>query len=96
MEHPEVESLAARTPTTPAGETASSPPSIGHAASGRQLAAWDDLPPGVRLRVEHHGKWVAWSPDGETVVVAGDSLKAVLDAPEREGTPGTFLEWLGD
>ncbi len=107
MEHPEAESAVSgegradlvspeNGVEVPAAEPSLGSSPIRYGPSGRRLYTLEELPPKVRLRVEYEGKWVAWSPDGESIVASAESLKDLINAPERAAIPGTYLEWLGD
>ncbi len=107
MEHPEAESaVSEEVRADPVSaekrmEISAADPSLGsspirYGPSGRRLYTLEELPPRIRLRVEYEGKWVAWSSDGQSIVASAESLKDLINAPERAAVPGTYLEWLGD
>jgi hypothetical protein len=39
----------------------------------------------LELSREHQGQWVAWAPDGITILAAGESLRDVDDEVQRSG-----------
>src|SRR5258708_24068048 len=44
--------------------------------------------------LEYTGKWVAWTPDGRTIVAVGESAKAAKAAAEERGVRGALCEWI--
>jgi len=107
MEHPEAESAvseevradpvsAEKSMEVPAADPSLGSSPIRYGPSGRRLYTLEELPPRIRLRVEYEGKWVAWSPDGQSIIASAELLKDLINAPERAAVPGTYLEWLGD
>ena len=96
MDRPEIETSTGEVLTDPVSagnSTATSAARVSlesspicDSASGR-LQTWEELAPKVRLRVEHAGKWVAWSRDGETVVASAAFLKDFLG---HSGFPDHF------
>ncbi len=53
-----------------------------------------ELAPEVRMRLEHAGRWVAWTSDGRRIVAAGETPEAVRDAAERAGEARFILDWI--
>jgi hypothetical protein len=53
-----------------------------------------ELPEQARLRLEHAGRWVAWSDDFTRIMAAGDSYEAVRDAAHQAGVERTVEEWV--
>ena len=53
-----------------------------------------DWPIQARLRLEHAGRWVAWTEDGQQVVAAADDFEAVREAASRAGVARAIVEWL--
>jgi hypothetical protein len=39
----------------------------------------------LELSRAHEGQWVAWAPDGMTILAAGESLRDVDDEVQRSG-----------
>jgi hypothetical protein len=54
----------------------------------------DEWPLQARLRLEHSGKWVAWSEDGSRIVAAADDYEAVRTAARQAGVERAICEWL--
>ena len=52
------------------------------------------LPVRARLRLEHAGRWVAWSEDGRRVVAVGDDFDAVRSEARQVGGEWVICEWL--
>jgi hypothetical protein len=53
-----------------------------------------ELPAQVRLRLEHAGRWVAWSEDFNSVMAAGDDPEGVRAAARKAGALRAILEWV--
>ena len=53
-----------------------------------------ELPVQARLRLEHAGRWVAWTEDGRRIVAAADDYEAVRHAARRAGVERAVCEWL--
>lgn len=54
----------------------------------------DELPVQARLRLEHAGRWVAWSEDFNSVLAVGDDREAVRAAARQAGAARALLEWV--
>ena len=52
------------------------------------------LPPQARLRLEHAGRWVAWTEDGCRILATGDDYEAVRVASRQAGVERAVCEWL--
>ena len=76
-----------------AGDEQPSPP-IRYGPSGRRLYTWDELPPRVKLRALHEGKWVAWSADGESVAASAEQLADLDVAVKQMGHDRLCYEWI--
>lgn len=64
------------------------------AETGRTWMTADELPPDMRLRLEHAGRWVAWFEDFSRVVAVGDDPVVVREAARRAGFEHAPLEWV--
>lgn len=53
-----------------------------------------ELPTQARLRLEHAGRWVAWSEDFDRVITVGDDPETVRAAANQAGATGAVLEWV--
>lgn len=62
-----------------------------HTEADRPEADW---PIQARLRLEHAGRWVAWTEDGQQVVAAADDYETVREAASRAGVARAIVEWL--
>ena len=64
------------------------------ATKGRVWMSASELPEQARLRLEHAGRWVAWSEDGTDVVTVGDDPESVRQAARQAGSDRVVLEWV--
>jgi hypothetical protein len=65
-----------------------------HAAMSQAGSPTDELPLQARLRLEHAGRWVAWTEDGGRIVAAADDYEAVRTAARQAGVERAICEWL--
>ncbi len=61
---------------------------------GRSRDTGDDLDRRARMRLEHAGRWAAWSADGRRIVAAGDGPEDARAAAERAGFSRFILDWI--
>jgi len=52
------------------------------------------LDPEARLRLEHAGRWVAWTPDFHDVAASGETFEEVRAAVEASGRKDLIYEWV--
>jgi hypothetical protein len=53
-----------------------------------------ELDPQARLRFEHRGQWVAWSPGFDRILAHGDDREAVKAEARAAGMERPILEWI--
>ena len=63
-------------------------------ARTRAEAPSSELSQTARLRLEHSGRWVAWTEDGRRIVAAADDYAAVRDAARQAEVEKALCEWL--
>jgi hypothetical protein len=54
----------------------------------------DQAPIKARLRYENAEKWVAWAPDGQSIIAADKDFDVVLEAARLAGFPKARFEWV--
>lgn len=52
------------------------------------------MEPQARMRLDHAGRWVAWSVGGQTIVAAADDFEAVQDAAKKSGHMHPVVEFI--
>lgn len=53
-----------------------------------------ELPLKVRMRLEHAGRWIAWSKDLTEFVAAADDPESVHEAVRKAGVANVVYEWV--
>jgi hypothetical protein len=53
-----------------------------------------ELDPQARLRFEHRGRWVAWSPGFDCILAHGDDRETVKAEARAAGMDRPILEWI--
>ena len=61
---------------------------------GFDEASLAELDPQARLRFEHRGRWVAWSPGFDRILAHGDDRAAVKAEARAAGMDRPILEWI--
>jgi hypothetical protein len=62
--------------------------------TSRNWMTASELPTQARLRLEHAGRWVAWSEDFNSVLAVGDDPETVRAAARQAGAGRAVLEWV--
>jgi hypothetical protein len=67
-------------------------PEIG--PSGQVEITLDQAPIEARLRYENAEKWIAWAPDGKSIIAADKDYDVVRAAAVAAGFPRALCEWV--